>query len=48
MSFIYWIKFDSSKPIRIVAKDMLELMDIINTEITKHQMPFEWLIRDYK
>jgi len=48
MKLIYYIKFDNRQPFKIIAKDFLELMDLINIETQRHQMPFEWLIRDYK
>lgn len=44
MKLEYWIKFPNSSPFRIYAKDMLEFFNIVSIEITRHGIPFEWLI----
>lgn len=45
---IYLIMFDGwDKPEKIIAKDYLELEDIIKRIVLRVSKPYEWIIRKY-
>jgi len=49
MNYIYWIYFNNvGRPEKIIAKNFLELIEIIKRRVDQAQEMPEWIVRGYR